>query len=81
MRFLTSDQKQQLVGICEELRQISDDDAIILPRVITGGESLNYSYFPETKQQSSQWKIPNSTETEKGETAEEQSQEHAYHFL
>jgi hypothetical protein len=60
MRFLTADQKQQRVNVCEELRQIASDDAAFLPRVITGDESWIYGYESETKQQSSQWKSPES---------------------
>jgi hypothetical protein len=60
MRFLTADQTQQREKVCEELRQIASDDAISLSRVITGDESWIYGYDPETKQQSSQWKSPNS---------------------
>jgi hypothetical protein len=40
-----------------------------------------YYYDPETKQQSSKWKGPNSLRLKKGETGEEQSQEHAHNFL
>jgi hypothetical protein len=51
MRFLTADQEQQNVNLCEELRQIATDDAT-LPKVITEDKSLIYGYDPETKQQS-----------------------------
>jgi hypothetical protein len=44
----------------KELHQISSDDASFLSRDITGDENLIYGYDPETKQQSSQWKSPNS---------------------
>jgi hypothetical protein len=36
-----------------------------LSRVITDDESWIYSYDPETKQQSSQWKSPNSPRPKK----------------
>jgi hypothetical protein len=36
-----------------------------LSRVITGDESRIYGYDPETKQQSSQWKSPNSSRSKK----------------
>jgi hypothetical protein len=55
-------------------------DATFLSRFITGDESWIYSYDPEAMQQSSQWKKSKLTETKKGETGEEQSQEHAHHF-
>jgi hypothetical protein len=57
MRFLTDDQKQQRVTVCEELRQIVSDDATFLSRAISGNESWIYGYDPETKQQSTQWKM------------------------
>jgi transposase len=59
-RILTADQKQQRVNVCEELRQIASDDATFLSRVITGDEIWIYGYDPETKQQSTQLKSPNS---------------------
>jgi hypothetical protein len=64
-RILTTDQKQQYVNVCEELRQIASSDATFLSRVITGDESWSYCYDPETKQQSSQWKGPNSLRSKK----------------
>jgi hypothetical protein len=66
MRFLTADQKQRHVNVCEELRQTASDDAT-LSKVISGDESCIYVYDPETKQQSLE--------------IEEQSQEHAHIFL
>jgi hypothetical protein len=75
--FLTADQKH----IWEELCQIASDDATFLFRVINCDGSWIYSYDPETKQQSSQWKSPNSPRPKKGKTGEKQSQEHVYHFL
>jgi hypothetical protein len=59
-KILTADQKEQHVNICEVLRQIASNDATFLSRVITGDQSWIYGYGPETKQQSSQWKSPNS---------------------
>jgi histone-lysine N-methyltransferase SETMAR len=64
-RILTADQKQQCVNVCKELWQIASDHATFLSRVITGDESWTYSYDPETKQQSSHWKSPNSLRPKK----------------
>jgi hypothetical protein len=58
--ILTADQKHQRVNVCEELHQTASDNAAFFTRVITGDESWIYCYDPETKQQSSQWKGPNS---------------------
>jgi len=38
-RILATDQKQQRVNVCTELRQLASDDETFLSRVITGGES------------------------------------------
>jgi len=57
-RILTGDQKQQRVNVCIEFRQLASDDETFLSRIITGDESWVYSYDPETKRQSSQWKSP-----------------------
>jgi hypothetical protein len=59
MRFLTTDQKQQRVNVCEELRQIAPDVATFLSRFITSNHSLIYGYDLKIKQQSSQWKSQN----------------------
>jgi hypothetical protein len=43
----------------------NSDDATFLTRVITSDKSWIYSYDPETRQQSSQWKSPNSLRLKK----------------
>jgi hypothetical protein len=48
--LLTPEQKEHHVAICQELHQRALDDPSIMSRVITGDESLVYSYDPETKQ-------------------------------
>jgi len=58
-RILISDQKQQRI-VCTELRRLASDNETFLSRVIIGDESWVYGYDPETKRQSSQWKIPTS---------------------
>jgi hypothetical protein len=60
LRILTADQNQQRVNVREELCQIASDNATFSSRVITGDEVRIYGYDPERKQQSSQWKCPNS---------------------
>jgi len=64
-RILTADQKQQRVNVCTELRQLALDDETFLFRVITVDESWIYGYDPETKRQSSQWKISTSPRPKK----------------
>jgi len=80
-RILTADQKQQRVNVCTELCQLATDDETFLSRAITGDESWVYSYDPETKQQSSQWKSPTSSRPKKGQTGEKQCQQHDHHLL
>jgi hypothetical protein len=59
-RLLTSDQKQWRVNLCLELWEKANEDPTFISRIITGDKSWNYGYDPETKQQSSQWKSPQS---------------------
>jgi hypothetical protein len=59
-RILTADQKQQRVTICKLLRQIASTMQPSCP-----GLSLVTSCDPETMQQSSQWKSPNSSRPKK----------------
>jgi hypothetical protein len=53
MQFLTA------IGsnVCVEFRQVAPDDATFLSRFFTGDGGWIYGYDPETKQQSSQWKL------------------------
>jgi hypothetical protein len=80
-RSLTADQKQQCVNICKKLRQIASYDATFLSRVITGDESWIYRSDPETKQQSSQWKSPNSPRPKKARQMKSKVKMHAHHSL
>jgi hypothetical protein len=52
-------------AISRWIRQRNSDDATFLSRVIPGNESWIYGYDPETKQQSSQWKSPDSPRPKK----------------
>ena len=59
-RLLSDDQKAHRVSLCRELKQQTRDDPNVISNNITGDETWVYGYDPETKQQSSQWKSPNS---------------------
>jgi histone-lysine N-methyltransferase SETMAR len=59
-RLLTNDQKQLRENVCLEPREKANEDPTFISRIITGDESLIYGYDPETKQQSSQCKSPQS---------------------
>jgi hypothetical protein len=66
-RLLINDQKQRHVHVCLELHEKANKDPTFISRIITGDESCIYSYGydPETKQQSSQWKSPQSPRAKK----------------
>jgi len=64
-RVLTHDQKDSQVAICQELKETVTNHPTLLLNVITGDESIVYAYDPETKLQSSQWKSPGVSKTQK----------------
>jgi len=59
-RLLSDDQKALGVSVCRELKQQARDDPNFISNIITCHETWVYGYDPETKQQLSQWKSPNS---------------------
>ena len=63
-RLLSDDQKALRVSVCRELKQARDDPNFI-SNIVTGDETWVYDYDRETKQQSSQWKSPNSPRPKK----------------
>lgn len=64
-RLLTAEQKQGRVEACVALKEEFQNDPNFFSKVITGDESWCYSYDPETKQQSSQWKTSSSPRPKK----------------
>jgi hypothetical protein len=66
-RLLTNDEKQRRVNMCLELREKTNEDPTFttIPMIIKGDESWIYGYDPETKQQSSQLKRPQSPSAQK----------------
>lgn len=54
-KLFTAEQNTRLEIALDNLEMVNNNDNV-LRKVITGEESLVYSYDPETKQQSSQWK-------------------------
>lgn len=64
-RLLSHEQKEHRLQVCRDLRQRALDDPEFLSRIITADESWIYGYDPETKQQSSQWKSPQSPRPKK----------------
>jgi len=63
--LLNNEQRDHRVQLCTELQKAVRHDPNFLSRVITGDESWLYDYDPETKQQSSQWKMPSSPRPKK----------------
>jgi len=59
-RVLTVEQKQQRLSISLELRDRAASDSSFLGSVVMGVETWVYGYDPETRVQSSQWKLPSS---------------------
>jgi hypothetical protein len=64
-KLLNEDRKAHHVSVCRELKQQARDDSIFISNTITGDETWVYDYDPETKQQSSQRKSPNSLQQNK----------------
>ena len=64
-RLLTEEQKQRQIWASSEMLEAMNEDATLLERLITGDESWIYSYDPETKAQSWQWKSPTSPRPKK----------------
>jgi len=59
-RLLTQDQKNTCLTLFQELKNQIESDPNFLSKVIMGDESWCYGYDPETKETSSQWKMPTS---------------------
>ena len=64
-RLLTLEWKQHRVEVCEDLVQHARVHPIFMSRMITGDDSWVYGYDPETKQQSSEFKSPQSPRSKK----------------
>jgi histone-lysine N-methyltransferase SETMAR len=66
-RLLTKDQKHWHINVCLKLQEKATTDPTFtnISRIITGNKSWIYSYDPETRQQSSQWKSPQSPRAKK----------------
>jgi hypothetical protein len=60
LRLLSDNQKAHCISVCRELKQQARDNPNFISNIITSDETWVYGYDPETKQQSSQWKSPNS---------------------
>ena len=58
-RILTEDQKNSCSNVFYDLRERVGNNPQVLSKVVTRDETWCYSYDPETKQASSQWKTPN----------------------
>jgi len=79
--LLNNDKGDRRVQVCTEPQKAVRHDPNFLSRVITGDESWLYNYDPETKQQSSQWKMPSSPRQKKSAPSSQQHQVNADHFF
>jgi hypothetical protein len=59
-RLLSDAQRAHRVSVCRELKQQVRDYPNFISNIITGDETWVYGNNREIKQQSSQWKSPNS---------------------
>jgi histone-lysine N-methyltransferase SETMAR len=66
-RLLSNDQKEHRIALCSELKEQTENDPNFISTIMTGDESWVYRYDSETKQQSSQWKTPNSQRPKKAQ--------------
>jgi hypothetical protein len=64
-RLLSNDQKALCISVSRELKQQARDDPNFRSNIIIGDETWVYGYDPEIKQQSSQWKLPNTQRQKK----------------
>jgi hypothetical protein len=64
-RLLTNDQREHRVAVCTELKEETENDPNFFFTITTGNEFWVYGYDPELKQQSPQWKTPNSPRPKK----------------
>jgi hypothetical protein len=64
-RLLSDDQKAHYVSVCGEQKQQARNNPNFMSNIITGEETWVYGYDPEAKQQSLQWKSPNSPQPKK----------------
>jgi len=63
------------------LKNQIESDPNFLSKVITGDESWCYGYDPETKQASSQWKMPTSPRPKKSKISEVKCENDAHCFV
>jgi AraC-like DNA-binding protein len=80
-RLLTQDQTEHRAIACRELLQRAENDATLLPSIITGDESWIYGYDSETEQISSQWKTPSSLRPKKARQVRSNVKKNADRFL
>ena len=64
-RLLSDDQKVLRISVCRELKKQARHDPNFISNITIGDETWVYGYDPETKQQSMQWKSPNSLQPKK----------------
>ncbi|XP_068246292.1 protein GVQW3-like [Palaemon carinicauda] len=71
-KFLSDDQKQFRVKCCTDILKMIEDDSGFLNKVVTCDESWVFTYDPESKHQSAQWKHPTSPRPKKAKMSRSQ---------
>jgi histone-lysine N-methyltransferase SETMAR len=59
-KLLSQEQQQLRLEVVRDMLECANVDPEFLKTVITGDETWVYGYDPETKMQSSQWKVSSS---------------------
>ena len=59
------DQKERRLQVCQDIIEHLQTEPDLLRRIITGDETFNFEYDPETKRQRCQWKSPTSPRPKK----------------
>ena len=78
LKLLHFEQKQRRIDIAQEMLTTFNDDSDVLNRITTGDESWMYSYYIETKAQSSQWKCPEEPRPERRTSSSVKCESFAY---
>ena len=63
--LLNDDQKERRLQVCQDIIERLQTEPDLPRRVITGDETWNFEYDPETKRQRCQWKSPTSPRPKK----------------
>lgn len=66
---------------CTDILEMIEADSCFLNKVVTCDESWVFTYDPESKRQSAQWKLATSPRPKKGKDEQVAREGHGYSFL